>query len=108
MAPQTSTTSLPPICSSRYALCGAREDEDVAFLEDTFEGRQAIVGHVGIGAQDAGTGPRQELAQLVGQGGAGVVRFGLERHAEDAHRLALEAAVSPFEGGDDVRGQALR
>ena len=75
--------------------------------EDALERGQAVVLDVRVGADDAGAGPREQLAQLVAERGPGVVRLGLEGHPEDADRLALQRPVAALEGADDVRGQAL-
>ena len=45
-----------------------------------------------VGAM-AGARPREQLPELVAQRCPGVVRFGLERHPEDADRHALEREV---------------
>ena len=76
-------------------------------LEHAVERHEPVVLDVRVRAHDAGAGPRQELAQLVAQRRARVVRLGLERHPEDADGLAGEAAVAAFERRDDVRRQAL-
>ena len=83
------------------------EDEDVALLEDAVEADQPVVDDVRVGGEDAGAGPRQELAQLVAERRARVVRFGLEGHPQDADGLAVEAAVATLEGRHDVGRQAL-
>src|SRR3954452_21422184 len=43
------------------------EDEDVALREDAFERREARVVDVRVGADHAGAGPGQELAELVAE-----------------------------------------
>ena len=74
---------------------------------DAVERDQALVLDVRVGGEDARAGPRQELAQLVAERRARVVRFGLEGHPEDPDGLARQAAVASLEGRDDVGGQAL-
>ena len=82
--PQTSTSGLPPRSSSRYALCGAPTHEDVGPLEHVVERQEAIViDDVWVGAQDLGTFPSQEPAQLEAQRVPRVVRFTLEGHAQE-------------------------
>ena len=91
------------------AVCLVRraEDQDVALLEDAVQGHEAVVDDVRIGGQDAGACPRQQLAQLVAERRARVVGLGLEGHPEDAHGLAVQAAVAALERGHDEGGQAL-
>src|SRR4051812_22744214 len=71
-------------------LVRGAEDEDIALGEDAVERGQPRVVDVGIGADDTGAGPGQELAQLVAEGGARVVGLRLERHAEDPDGLAAD------------------
>ena len=94
---------LPADLEATVRLMRRAEDEDVALLEHAVERDQPVVIDIGIRGQDARAGPRQELAHLVGEGRPGVVRLGLERHAEDADGLAAEACVAAFERRDDTR-----
>src|SRR6478672_6564748 len=83
------------------------EHQDVALLEDALERYEPVVADVRVRREHSGTGPHEELAQLVAEGGARVIRFGLERHAEDADRLALHTAVAALERAHDVCREAL-
>ncbi len=74
---------------------------------DVVEADEPLVADVRVGAEDAGAGPGEELAELVAERRARVVRLGLERHAEDPDGLARQPAVAPLEGRHDVGRQAL-
>src|SRR6188768_4022342 len=81
------------------AICLVRraEDEDLALLDDALLGHEPVIDDVRIRGQDAGACPRQQLAQLVAERRARIVGLGLEGHPEDAHRLAVEAAVASLQ-----------
>src|SRR3954454_3070105 len=86
-------------------LVRGAEDEDLALAKDAFERREARVVNVGVGADDTGARPRQELAELVAERRPRVVRLGFERHPEDPDRLAPERTVPALECAHDVRGE---
>ena len=102
-----STTSLPPTSRPRYALCGAPRTRISLSSRTHSSVVEPLVVDVRVRAEDARAGPREQLAELVAERRPGVVGLGLERHPEDADRLALEAAVAPLERRHDVGRQAL-
>ena len=63
-------------------------------LQDLVERDEPVILDVRIRAEDPRARPRQELAQLVAERGARVVRLGLEGHPEDPDRLAAAARRS--------------
>ena len=74
------------------------ENEDVALGQHCVEANEAVVAHVGIGADDPRPGPRKELPELVAERRPRIVGLGLERHAEDADGLAGQALVHEHRG----------
>ena len=90
-APHTSTTSLPPTCRLAVGRVRRAEDEDVALARGRSRGSSRRSSWT-YGSVQRTRAPAQdeELAQLVAERRPGVVRLGLERHAEDADRLALQ------------------
>src|SRR6185437_2365631 len=69
---------------------GSAEDQDLAVREHLLEGQDALVLHVWIRAQDASPGPLEQLPELERERRPRVVGLGLERHAKDPDRPALE------------------
>ena len=64
LAPQTSTTSLPPTLEAAVHLVWRPEDEDVALAEDAFERHEPVVLDVRVGARTRAPAHDRSLRSL--------------------------------------------
>ena len=105
--PRCRRRSRPRRSAVAVGLVRHADDQDLGLGQHLVQRHETRIGNVRVRAQNVGAGPEQQLAQLVAERRADVVRLGLEGHAEQADRATAQAAVSLLHGADHVGGQAF-